>query len=262
MKTLTKSSSGTKNVLINRKSIFTLVELLIVIAIIAILAAMLLPALQKARLIAQRISCAGNMKQIGLAHSMYIGDYNCFVTWSAQDSTGVPRHRGLWMQVLAEYTSGSGLPWICPAIPVLSSGSLGSFKSNHSPYSAAWVGAMNIIQTIGINGTFFYKTDVTNYPTINGGRNNLTEVKIPSKLIYAGDNVDYSGICNPGNSNSGRYCAKGGLWPASGAYFNPCHLGSCNITYLDGHVDSASAAVLTPRLTIWDASNLYLYMLQ
>ena len=55
---------------------FTLIELLVVIAIIAILAAMLLPALSKAKQKAKQAACISNMRQIGIALVMYVGDFN------------------------------------------------------------------------------------------------------------------------------------------------------------------------------------------
>lgn len=68
---------------------FTLIELLIVVAVIGILASMLLPALNGARLKGRQIACSSNLGQIGMASAMYVNDYNDWVLSAKQTGNWV-----------------------------------------------------------------------------------------------------------------------------------------------------------------------------
>jgi prepilin-type N-terminal cleavage/methylation domain-containing protein/prepilin-type processing-associated H-X9-DG protein len=97
---------------------FTLIELLVVVAIIAVLAALLLPALQGAKEQARTAQCISNHRQLSLAITMYAGDYNGWIVDYDGGGVGPTNAVRSWLQTLRllHYVSdvSTNLAWTAP----------------------------------------------------------------------------------------------------------------------------------------------------
>ena len=139
-----------------RHDAFTLIELLVVIAIIAILAALLLPVLGHAQQRAQRVACLSNLKQIGVAFDLYLGDhedhfadrrdlksslpggYHPWATWPPSDP------RGGWAALVLHDEGAAYSLWSCPAAVLSAIGnvvqSMQAFSTDtNDPVSRYWL---------------------------------------------------------------------------------------------------------------------------
>src|SRR5690554_3312370 len=102
-----------------RRNAFSLVELLVVIGIIAILIALLLPALRKAKLAAQQVQCLSNLRQIGQATIMYANDHqgelpHRYGTWYAPHTLRDLAGGDLNESLVDRYLGGQRNVMFCP----------------------------------------------------------------------------------------------------------------------------------------------------
>ncbi len=224
------------------KKRFTLIELLIVIAIIAILVAMLLPALNKSRVAAQGIRCAANLKQMGLGFAAYASDFNDYIAppWVGTWAVGKSMKYTIWGEdkddgPLASYfpykVSRLGCPTFLPA--------------SDNPYTSSYAynngGLCNTSTDVGGNITKWHR---------------ITEATSPGEIVtvYDGAKSGWGWLAVRGTTEGSSGCF------AINSYRYP-HNRHANIAWLDGHVNAMTEAELFRGGThvAWMTWNQYYY---
>ena len=171
---------------------FTLIELLVVIAIIGVLAALLLPAIAKARESAKRKQCVNNLKQIALAYAQYSDDFTGRMP-TATGGTTIGDVAG----ALAPYVSYSGRLWICPSGP--STNAVAATYTNN----AAYAGSISysffpaaVWQDTTLYPLFWDKDVSANPPTTNTTWKATSAHKEGGNILWTDGHVDWARTIN------------------------------------------------------------------